>query len=75
MRFGPKVWSGAWLLVGWLCCAAAQAQQPAQFAPFTGFNGSLVRFASVDEGRKVLAADDEWTAATSDFQRAATPRW
>ena len=34
--------------------------------------GSTVRFASVEAGRAVLAADDVWVAATSDFQRAAT---
>ncbi len=58
--------AGAWLaMLLWLCCAAVQAQ------PFTGFNDSVVRFASIDEGRKVLGADDEWIAATSVFQRSA----
>ena len=72
MRLGRRAWSGAWLLVGWLLCTAAQAQPAVQFAPFSGFNGTTVRFASVDEGRKVLTADDEWVAATSEFQRWAT---
>ncbi|MEO5880934.1 MAG: hypothetical protein ABIQ06_00820 [Caldimonas sp.] len=31
-----------------------------------------VRFASIEEGRALLGADDAWIAATSDFQRAAT---
>ena len=65
MRVGARLWANAWLLVLVLVCAPAQAQ-------FTGFNGSVVRFANVDEGRKVLAADDEWIAATSEFQRSAT---
>jgi hypothetical protein len=31
-----------------------------------------VRFASVDEGRAVLGADDAWVVATGEFQRGAT---
>lgn len=38
---------------------------------FTGFPGTRVRFATVEAGRAVLMADDEWMAATSAFQRQA----
>ena len=31
-----------------------------------------IRFASVDQGRAVLGADDDWVAATSEFHRRAT---
>jgi len=66
MRVGSRGgWGGAWLLA--LCFACVQAQ-----AQFTGFNGSVVRFATIEQGRKVLAADDEWVTATSEFQRSAT---
>jgi hypothetical protein len=40
-------------------------------AQFTGLPGTVLRFATVDQGREVLAADDDWLQATSDFQRAA----
>jgi hypothetical protein len=33
---------------------------------------TVVRFASVAEGRAVLGRSDDWVEATSDFQRAAT---
>jgi hypothetical protein len=36
---------------------------------FTGFPGTEVRFASLEAGQTVLAANDEWMAATSGFQR------
>lgn len=39
-------------------------------ADFTGVRGSVVRFASIDEARTVLEADDDWVAATSELQRA-----
>lgn len=38
---------------------------------FTGFAGTRVRFAGVDRARAVLSADDDWMAATSEFQRQA----
>ena len=52
----------------WMGCIPAQAQA---HGPFMGFEGSVVRFANVDEGRRVLMADDDWIAATSEFQRSA----
>lgn len=52
----------------WLGCIATQAHAQ---APLNGFEGSVVRFASVEEGQRVLMADDDWIAATSDFQRSA----
>lgn len=58
----PVVVLALWCLAG----AAAHAQEP-----FKGFEGSLVRFASVEEGRRVLMANDDWIAATSEFQRGA----
>jgi len=48
---------------------AARAQDAA--AVFTGFPGTEVRFASLEAGQAVLTAQDEWMAATSDFQRRA----
>lgn len=54
-------WTSLWLLAG-----PAQAQQA-----FKGFEGSTVRFASVEEGRRVLMAPDDWITATSEFQRSA----
>lgn len=39
--------------------------------PYTAIPGTTLRFASVDEGRRVLGAEDDWTRATSDFQRRA----
>ena len=33
--------------------------------------GTRIRFASVERGRALLMQDDEWMAATSDFQRRA----
>ncbi len=63
------VWVLALLLLG---CAPAQAQVQAPVqAAFNGFEGSVVRFASVEEGRRVLMANDDFIAATSDFQRSA----
>jgi len=35
-------------------------------------NGATPSFASVEQGRAVLGADDDWVAATGAFQRAAT---
>jgi hypothetical protein len=35
------------------------------------FAGSVVRFASVEAGQRVLSADDDWMRATSAFQRRA----
>lgn len=61
-------WRGGWLALLWLACTSALAQSQ---APFSGFEGSVVRFASVEEGRRVLMADDDYIAATSDFLRSA----
>jgi hypothetical protein len=38
---------------------------------FFGFPGTEVRFAGTEVGQAILAADDEWMRATSDFQRRA----
>jgi hypothetical protein len=35
---------------------------------YTGFRGTRLRFAGVDAGRAVLAANDAWLAATGEFQ-------
>lgn len=51
-------------------CVRPAAAQDAD-AEFSGWAGTTVRFASVDEGRRVLMADDEWMRATSAFQRRA----
>ncbi len=37
---------------------------------FTRLPGTVVRFASVEQGRAVLGAQDDWIAATSALQRA-----
>jgi hypothetical protein len=59
-------WLG-WALAAWLVllCGAARAQ-------FEGFAGTVVRFASVEQGRCVLGADDAWLPLTSPLQRAST---
>lgn len=38
---------------------------------FSGLAGTQLRFAALDLGRSLLTADDEWMAATSEFQRRA----
>jgi hypothetical protein len=40
-------------------------------AVYRGLKNTVVRFASAEEGRAALLADDEWIAATSDLQRAS----
>jgi hypothetical protein len=40
-------------------------------AVYRGLNKTVVRFASVDEGRAALGADDEWIGLTSELQRAS----
>ncbi|MBC7957777.1 MAG: hypothetical protein H7Y33_18150 [Cytophagales bacterium] len=59
-----------------LAAPLSWAQDPGD--AFTGFPGTRVRFASVEVGRSLLMADDEWVGATSEFQRrtvmsSATP--
>lgn len=49
----------------WRAPAAAPAAAPA-------LGASTTRYASVAKGRAVLGADDDWVAATSEFQRRAT---
>ncbi|MED5621492.1 hypothetical protein [Ideonella sp. BN130291] len=61
--------AAAVLLGGTMSASAVLARDA---APFTGIPGTTVRFASVDEGRRLISALDDWTAATSEFQRAAT---
>jgi hypothetical protein len=41
---------------------------------FRGFAGTEVRFAAVDVGQAILAVNDVWISATSDFQRSAIMR-
>lgn len=55
----------AWLVVASLCASAALADD-------VHLGATVVRFASVAEGRAALASNDAWVEATSDFQRAAT---
>lgn len=57
----------AWLVLGG---AGPLQAQPASEV-YTGFAGTRVHFASVDAGRAVLEANDDWMAATSAFQRRA----
>ena len=40
-------------------------------AVFNGLPGTVVRFATAEQGRAVLGAQDDWIAATSAMQRAA----
>jgi hypothetical protein len=56
-------------LIGLPCAAGLVRAQGVQ--SFSGFVGTTVRFAGVQEGRRVLADDDEWMHATSAFQRRA----
>ncbi len=49
----------------------AQTREQDGLEVFTGFQGTRVRFANIEAGQAVLAADDEWMAATSEFQRRA----
>ncbi len=52
-------------IVGW-------QRAPGDNGPaYRGIERMQVRFASVEEGRAALGADDEWIALTSDLQRAA----
>lgn len=63
----------AWTVVRWARVALLVllfAGGAAAAADFSGLRGSTVRFASVDEARAVLGADDDWVAATSELQRA-----
>jgi hypothetical protein len=56
-------------LAGLACTPMAWAQDA---APTTAIASTTVRFASVEEGRRLISTPDDWTAATSDFQRAVT---
>ena len=49
-----------------VAAGAAGAEAPAPAQPFS------FRFASLEEGRAIVGKSDDWVAATSDFQRAAT---
>lgn len=53
----------AGVAVPWVARAADDA--------FEGFPGTTVRFATIDAGRSVLGAEDDWTSATGPFQRRA----
>ena len=46
----------------------------AAHAQFSGFPGTVVRFATLEQGQAVLGAADEWLPLTSEFQRASTMR-
>lgn len=43
----------------------------ARAGDFTGIRGTVISFASAEQGAQALAADDDWLAATSEFQRQA----
>jgi len=60
----PALRAFAWLVAS-LCATAAHAED-------ARLGATIVRFASVAEGRAVLATNDAWVEATSDFQRAVT---
>jgi hypothetical protein len=47
---------------------AARAQDDEPSSPFAG---TALRFANLDAGRRVLAADDDWLGVTGGFQRRA----
>ncbi|MBI5256457.1 MAG: hypothetical protein HY855_08160 [Burkholderiales bacterium] len=51
--------------------ARALAPQAVEDDAFTGLPGTRVRFAPEDTARSLLMAEDEWLAATGDFQRRA----
>jgi hypothetical protein len=59
------------LLLGLTLLGAARPARAKSDDEFTGFAGTVVRFASVDDARRVLAADDDWLLATGEFQRRA----
>lgn len=59
----------ALLGLGAAMAPASWAQEPSDV--FSGFAGTRVHFASRETGRTLLTADDEWMAATSEFQRRA----
>jgi hypothetical protein len=45
--------------------------RPDATAMFKDIDNTVIRFASVEEGRAALGADDEWIASTSDLQHAS----
>ena len=51
-------------LVGWSTWLDGRAM-------YHGVHNTVIRFASVAEGRAALGADDEWIASTSELQRAS----
>jgi hypothetical protein len=51
--------------------AAAEAPPAATADTYSGFRGTTVRFARIDEARALLGADDEWVAQTGELQRAS----
>jgi hypothetical protein len=51
-----------------LCSSGAWAQDDESASPLAG---TTLRFASVDAGQRVLAADDDWLGVTGGFQRRA----
>jgi hypothetical protein len=53
--------------LGTLFAPVSWAQEPGDVV----FGPTRVRFAPVETGRAILTADDEWMAATSEFQRRA----
>jgi hypothetical protein len=59
------------LLAGALGVAASGLGARESDGAFRGVAGTDIRFASVDAARAVLGAEDEWTRATSEFQRRA----
>ena len=64
-RWLSKLRAFAWLVVASLSANAALAAD-------ARLGATVVRFALLAEGRAVLASDDAWVEATSQFQRAVT---
>ena len=60
--------SALYLLASFVLIAVGEPSLGAQ-APLAG--DSVVRFATVDQGRRLLAASDEFVQRTSPFDRAA----
>ena len=64
-----RVMRGLWLALVWVMFGGAA--QAADGDAYTGIQGTTLRFATIAQGRAVLGTEDEWVAATSEFQRVA----
>jgi hypothetical protein len=78
-RIGVMLVAGAVVLAAAIALLVARPRPADKTAPpvdATGeelhaLNGTVVVFASVPQAQAVLAAEDDWTAATSEIERAA----